>query len=472
MREINQDIFRLYDIRGIYPKDLNEDLAYQVGRYFIRFLRKNSKKKKFTIAIAKDIRHSSPKLFQGFSRGVRDEGCDVVNLGLITTPMLYFAVSYFGYDGGVIITASHNPNPYNGLKMTREKAIPLAGETGIFWLRDRLQKEFIARNFVFSPQGSITRKNISKEYLRFILQLAGIKKGMLRGFTVALDAGNGVGGPITLKILRAAGVSVYPLYCEPDGSFPNHVPDPLLKENLKDIVALVKQKKPDLGIALDGDADRIIFVDEKGKAVPGDLITALMSQIILRKEGGGPKILYDLRSSNIVGEVIKKEGGEPVRFNIGHALIKEKMRRDNIIFGGELSGHYYLGRNIFYEVPCYVLLSILKEIQKSKTTMSRLIRPFQKYFHSGEINFEIKDKEGRVKELAARYSDGKILTIDGVRVDYDDWWFLVRPSNTEPVLRLVVEARTKKLLVEKKKELIRAIGAAVLTKPLIYRTLK
>lgn len=471
-KEINPEIFRLYDIRGIYPTDLNEEVAYQIGRCFIAFLRQQNRKEKMTIAVGRDIRPSSPLLFKGFSDGVRDEGCNVIDLGMVTTPMLYFTVARFGYAGGIIITASHNPNPYNGIKLTQEKAIPLSGETGIFWIRDHLRSNFFSRGQKQKNRGRISHKKIEKAYIEETLRLVGPRRGEFHGLSVALDAGNGIGGPVALKILKRLGIRIYPLYCRPDGSFPNHVPDPIIKENRKDLTELVKKKKPTFGVLLDGDADRLLLVDEKGNFVPGDLTVALMAEIILRKKPAA-KILYDIRSSNIVGEVIIKAGGQPVVYNIGHALIKRKMRQDNIFFAGEYSGHYYLGQGLFFETPFYVLLEILREIKKQRTFLSSLVKPYRKYYHSGEINFETRDKEGKIEKLKSIYGpEGKINEMDGLRVDFSDWWFLVRPSNTEPVVRLVVEAKTRDKMREKRKELTRAIGSPILNKPLIYKTLR
>jgi len=476
MNKINPEIFKMFDIRGIFPQELNEKTAYQIGRCFVHFLRKETKKDIFKIAIGKDVRPSSPVLFKALSKGICEEGCDIIDLGLIATPMLYFAVSHFGYDAGIIITASHNPNPFNGMKLTREKAIPLSGEMGLFWMRNFLEKnQFIPGKNAILPKGKISKKNIEKEYLDINLKLAGVKKGELKGFSLAIDAGNGIGGPIALKILKNAGVKVKPLYCEPDGSFPNHAPDPLIQKNLTDIISLLKKENFDFGVALDGDADRIIFINEKGRPIPGDLITALMAKIILNdgsRKGARPKILYDIRSSNIVGETIKKEKGKAVPFRIGHSLIKAKMREDNIVFAGESSGHYYWGQGVFYEAPFLVLLKILKEMKKRKTKFSSLINPYQKYYHSGEINFRTDEKENKIKKIKEKYRDGKQLEIDGLRVDYKDWWFLLRASNTEPVLRLVLEAKTEKVFQEKKKELISAIGASIINEPPVYKILE
>ena len=447
--KINQGAFRLYDIRGIYPQDLNEKIAYQIGRAFCRLL---NKKKKMKIALGQDVRLSSPLLFKGFSDGVRDEGHDIIDLGTITTPALYFAVLNLKCDGGAVITASHNPNPFNGIKLVREKAIPISGETGIFQMRDLLIKEQFSRDSVSKKRGKITKKDINKSYLGFVLKKFPFKKGDFKDFSLAVDAGNGSGGPLVLDLLSKLGVKTYPIYCNPDGSFPNHVPDPIVPENLKDIIALGKKKKVDLSVALDGDADRIVFVDEKQNPVRGDLVTAFLATVLLR-ENRGAKVLYDVRSSNIVKEKISEAGGKPVASRIGHALIKEKMRKEDIIFGGEFSGHYYWGGNLFFEVPLLVLVKILKEMKERQLPLSELIKPFKKYFHSGEINFVVKNKEKKIKRLKEAYLEGKISEIDGLRIDFDDWWFLVRASNTEPTLRLVAEAKTKELLEAKTKEL-------------------
>lgn len=444
--KINPVIFKAYDIRGLYPEEINEETAYLVGRAFVEFLNKKNLK----IVTGRDNRPSSPALFKALVRGLIEGGADVINIGLSSTPMFYFAISYFKCDGGITITASHNSNPWNGFKLVREKAIPLAAETGIFWLKDFLAKERFFR--LAKNRGKIIKRSIGKIYLDFNLKLARVKRGEFKGLSLAIDAGNGAGGPIALKLLKETGIKVYPIFCRPDGSFPNHPPDPLIKENLKFIVSLIKKKKEIFGAAFDGDGDRIIFIDERGEVISGDLITALMAKIIL-KNNSKSKILYDVRSGRIVKETIKKEGGIPISSQIGHALIKEEMRKKDILFGGELSGHYYLGRKLFYEVPFFVLLNILKEIKKRNASLSYLVEDYKKYFHSGEINFKVANKEEKIKELKTRFKGGKISELDGLRVDFRDWWLLVRPSNTEPVLRLVIEAKTKELLAEKKKVL-------------------
>ncbi|MBI2644277.1 MAG: phosphomannomutase/phosphoglucomutase [Candidatus Wildermuthbacteria bacterium] len=460
--KINPDIFRAYDIRGTYPDELNEEVAFAVGKGFVTFLKKEARiqQEELSIVVGRDMRLSSPILFEQFARGAISEGCTIIDAGLITTPMLYFAVSHFGYDGGAMITASHNPNPHNGIKLTREKAIPLGGDTGIFWIRDYVQSMPTAAKDTELDRRKIVKKSIEEEYLAFNLVLADVQKDEFKNFSVAVDAGNGVGGPMLTKILQAIGATVYPLHMDPDGRFPHHVPDPLIRKNIEDLILLIKEKKPDLGVALDGDADRIVFIDEQGEPIRGDLITALMAQIILQQEKfrmQQQKILYDVRSSNIVAEKVQQFGGVPVASRIGHSLIKATMRKEDILFGGELSGHYYWGDGLFFEVPFVVFLRILKALRERRVPFSHFIQPFQVYAHSGEINFSVQAKEQKIAAVRAYFRTGQISELDGLRVDFPDWWFLVRSSNTEPLLRLVIEANSQELLEEKKKELAKII---------------
>ena len=456
----NFGIFHLYDIRGKYPDEFTEKDAHAIGHGFVNYLKTVRPKKQYTVAVGYDSRSSSPVLFGEFTKALCEEGCNVIDIGLITSPMLYFAVSHYTYDAGAMVTASHNPNPYNGLKLTREKAIPFDGDNGIFWIRDYILQHGNSHPEPLLFKGSITEKNIEDDYVAFNMQLAEVEADEFKGMRLALDAGNGTGGPVAMKILEQVGVSVEPLCIEPDGTFPNHVPDPLILENLHDLIALMKQYTFHLGVALDGDADRIIFVDEKGAPVSGDIITALMSKILLGegKDVANKRFLYDIRSSNVVRETIETAGGIPVEYRIGHALIKKKMREESILFGGELSGHYYWGNNIFFETPFVVLLKILKELQNTRVPFSELLTSFRKYYHSGEINFQVEDKEAKIKQLQELYErEGKVSLLDGLRVDFPNWWFLVRPSNTESVLRLVIEADSFDALEERKRELTKLI---------------
>ncbi|MDP4007247.1 MAG: phosphomannomutase/phosphoglucomutase [bacterium] len=446
--KVNPGIFRAYDIRGKYPAELNEAAAFSIGKAFVAFLRRREKRKKLHVGIGRDTRLSSPKLFSALAASLREEGCDVIDLGVISTPQLYFAVWRYKLQGGAMITASHNPNPYNGIKFTREQAIPLGGETGLLWMRQYIEKYAPFKSE--KRKAGIQKKNNEKIYVSWNLARAKVKKGSLGGISLALDAGNGVGGKVTFALLKEAGVKVYPLYLNPDGRFPNHVPDPQKPENVRDLQKLMQQKKPNLGVALDGDADRIVFLDEKGKALRGDLVTALLASLLAKK---GERMLYDIRSSNSVPEAMKEAGVLPSATRIGHALIKEHMRKTKAAFAGEYTGHYYLGKGLFFEAPLFFLLVLLKEMKRSSLLLSELVSPFDRYAYSGEINFPTHKKEETMKKLKVRYSKGKQTQLDGLRVDFSDWWFLLRASNTEPLLRLVVEAKTKKLLSEKQKEL-------------------
>jgi len=300
-------------------------------------------------------------------------------------------------------------------------------------------------------KGKLTKKTIQKEYVAWNLKQARVQKGVFKGFSVALDAGNGVGGAVTLALLREVGIRVYPLYLKPDGRFPNHIPDPSHPENVQDLLKLVKRKKAHFGIALDGDADRILFADEKGTILRGDIMTAFFVSLLARK---GDRIVYDLGSSNVVSDVVRQAGARSIMSSVGHTIIKKHMRKRKAVFAGEYSRHYYLGKGFFFEAPLFVLLVLLLELKRTKLPLSVLMRPFYRYAYSGEINVLLANKKKKLEEFKRRYRKGKKTTIDGLRVDFPDWWFLLRPSNTEPVLRLIIEATTKKLLSEKRRELI------------------
>lgn len=441
-----KNIFKAYDIRGIYPEEINEEVAYLIGRSFVDFLAKESPK----IAVGRDSRLSSPFLFKGLIEGIIKQGGRVIDIGLSTTPMLYFAVAHYKFDGGIEVSASHNPPQYNGFKIIKEKAIPIDQKTGLKKIKNLVLKG----KFRKKRKGEIKKKRVLKNYLKFISQDFDFKKA--KSLRIVVDTANAVPGILIPEIFKGTGYKVYHLFSKLDGNFPNHPPDPLIKENLKALQKELINKKADLGIAFDGDGDRIIFVDELGKIISADFITALVAELIL-EDSPGQKILYDLRSSNIVKEVIEKMAGIPIMNRIGHSFIKTKMRKENIIFGGEFSGHYYHRSHYFSETPFFVLFKILKELSQTKKSFSELIKPFKKYFHSGEINFEAENKEKIIKELEKKFKKGKVSKLDGLRVDFEDWWFNIRPSQTEPVLRLVIEAKTKKLMEKKKKELISLI---------------
>lgn len=438
---VNPHIFRAYDIRGTYPLTINAKVAYLIGRAFVEFLKKQSPQ----IVVGRDNRLSSPPLFKSLTRGLVDQGARVIDIGLSTTPMLYWACGFYGYDGGINITASHNPKEHNGFKLVRERAVPISGETGLKQIYNLTKQSFIR-----PKKGKIIKKKVLRDYLNFNLKKFSF--GDFKRLKIVVDTANAVPGILTPELKKRFPFKIFPLFEKLDGNFPNHPPDPLIKKNLRFLQREVKKKKADLGVAIDGDGDRVIFVNEKSRAVSGDLITAFLADLILKEELG-VKILYDIRSSRIVPEVIKKNGGRPIVWRIGHSFIKEKMRKEKILFAGEFSGHYYLQEHYFSEAPLFVILKIGERIWQTEKSFSELIKPFKKYFHSGEINFKIKAKEKILKLLERKYKKGKISKIDGLRIDFRDWWFLARPSGTEDLLRLVVEAKTKKLMEKRKKEL-------------------
>ena len=435
-------IFRAYDIRGIYPSTINEKIAYLIGQAFVKFLQKARPR----IVVGRDNRFSSSVLFRGLVKGLTNQGAEVIDIGLSTTPMLYWACAHYNFSGGVMITASHLGKEFNGFKLVRKKAIPISEKTGL----KKIQKLALEPKQVARKSGRILRKNVLKDYLKFNLKNFNLKK--FAPLKIVVDTANAVPGILIPELKKLLPIKIYSLFEKLDGNFPNHPPDPLIKENLTSLQKEVKKKKANFGLAFDGDGDRIIFVDEKGELISGDLITAFLANFIL-KENPESKILYDIRSSQIVPEAIKENGGQPVVWKVGHSLIKEKMRKENIFFAGELSGHYYLKEHYFSEAPLFLLLKILEAISQTKKNLSELIKPFKKYSHSGEINFKVKNKKSILELLEKKYQKGKVLKIDGLRIDFPNWWFLVRPSGTEDLLRLVVEAKSKKLMEKRKEEI-------------------
>ncbi len=439
------EIFKAYDIRGIYPTDINEDDAYHIGRAVVAHL--NPK----VLGVGRDIRESSPLLFESFAKGVMDSGADVIDLGVITTPMVYFAAGRLEVDAVISLTASHNPPEYNGMKIALRGAVPVGENSGLREIRDlALKKEWPE----ITIRGSMKSEDIRPAYYGYFSSFADFKD---KQFTVAIDTANSM-GVLELPIYEqfANNLSLVNLYNDLDHPFACHEANPLKTETLDELCATVKESKADLGIAYDGDADRIGFVDETGTIIPMDLITGLVAQIVLEKNPGAT-ILYDLRSSKAVREVIEEHGGRALECKVGHANIKKQMREDGAIFAGELSGHYYFQENSFAEagtLPALLLLNLMAETGKS---ISELVSTLRRYAHSGEINSEVQDKEAVLATLKEKYSDGKQHELDGLKVEYPDWWFNVRPSNTEPLLRLNLEANTKELMEEKKAELLALI---------------
>jgi phosphomannomutase len=436
-------IFKAYDIRGIYGDTLTDDIAYKIGRAFASFL----KAKK--VVVGRDMRPHSKPLFDAMARGLTEQGADVVDLGVCSTPMSYYGNGKLGADGSIIITASHNPGEWNGFKMCREQAIPISGATGIQDIERMVNEE--SYDAPAEQPGRVSSYDIIPEYVAHIREFADLK----RPVKVAIDYANGM-GIVEGKVLEGL-LEIDPLYDELDGSFPNHEANPLKLDTLEAIEKMVAEGSYDFGIAFDGDADRAGFIDEKGQIIPMDMITALIAQMMLQREKG--QIFYDLRSSWAVKEVIEENGGTALMSRVGHAFIKQQMRDEDAVFAGELSGHYYFKENYFTESSALAALYVANMVSASDKPLSKLIAPIQRYFASGEINSEVADVEAVFERLKAKYGDGKMITLDGLSIEFNDWWFNVRPSNTEPLVRLNLEAKTREQMEERRDEVLGVIRA-------------
>ena len=436
-------IFKAYDIRGVFGGELTAEHAYNIGRAFVSFLAAK------TVVVGRDMRSSGEELFEALARGLTEAGAKVIDIGVVSTPMVYFACGTLQVDGSIMITASHNPAAYNGFKMTREDAIPISGETGIQDIERRVRDgDFITAG---SP-GGVEKKDMHAAYKRHVL---GFVHGV-KDKKIVVDAANGMGGLETKKILSGIGCTIIEMYTDLDGRFPNHEADPLREENTAALQKRVVTEKADLGIAFDGDADRVFFVDEKGERVPSDFITCLIAQDILA-DSSGETFLYDLRSSRIVAETIEEDGGTAHMSRVGHAFIKEQLRREKAVFAGELSGHFYFKDNYYTDSAIIAALKVIELLCRKEESISSLVSHLHVYFHSGEINSKVLDVENVMDRLRETYATGVPSSLDGLRIDFEDWWFNVRASNTEPLLRLNVEAASKEMLEEKKKELLKII---------------
>ncbi len=438
-------IYKAYDIRGIYGKDLTEDIAFKIGRAVATFL----KPKKFVIG--HDMRPHSIPLFNAMAKGLTMQGVDVINIGLVSTPMSYHANGKLGADGSAIITASHNPGEWNGMKLCRELAIPISGATGIADI-ERIVNEQSFDAPAAKP-GNVTTYDIKPEYFAHIRTFAKIKKPL----KVVIDYANGMGisegGVFTDKMF-----DITPMYDVLDGTFPNHEANPLDLHTLHDISARLKKGGYDFGIAFDGDADRAGFLDENGEVVTMDMITALVAQSMLEKFPRAA-IFYDLRSSWAVKEVIEEAGGRPMMSRVGHAFIKAQMREADAVFAGELSGHYYFRDNYYTESSSLAAICVANVISKTGKTLSQLIKPIKRYFAAGEINSKVADVQTVFKKLDAKYGDARKFQLDGNSYEYTDWWFNVRSSNTEPLVRLNLEAKTPEKMAAKRDEILALIRA-------------
>ena len=449
MKTIDPTIFKAYDIRGVYPDQLDEAIARQVGRAFVAYL--DAKR----IAVSRDMRLSSPALAEAFIDGALAQGADVVDFGMLGTDVLYYAVARNNFDGGAQITASHNPKQYNGMKLVRSQALPLSGDAGISNIRDLILTHRTPPN---TTHGRRTDAVILDDYVEHVLSF--IDPALIHPFRLVLDAGSGMAGLVGPKLFDRLPCHTTRLCFEIDGTFPNHQANPLLEENRRDLVERVLVDQADAGVAWDGDADRCFFVDGEGKFIAGDFITSLLAEVFLRKEPGA-RIVYDVRASYAVKDIVARLGGVPLMNRVGHAFFKQRMREENATFGGEITGHYYFRENFFADNGFIPVMLILELMSLKGQTLRDLLAPVQaKYFISGEINTAMPDMGAAaetIETLATRYHDAQIHRMDGISVEYPAWHFNVRPSNTEPLLRLNLEGFTEALMEEKRDEVIALI---------------
>jgi phosphomannomutase len=446
---LDPKVFKAYDVRGIYSTELDEDGAYAIGRAFVEVFEQKK------IAIGHDMRVSSPAMAAAAIRGASEAGAEVLELGLVGTEMVYFAVGELGLDGGIAVTASHNPKEYTGMKIVRRGALPVGGDSGLMDIRDR------AMSLSDAPEGltpgHVQRYDIWEQYVDRVLSFVEIEA--IRPLKVVIDAANGMAGTMLPPVLqRLPQLETVRCYFEPDGTFPNHEPNPLLPENREFIVRKTLEEGADFGVAFDGDADRCFFVDDGGEFVPGDFVTALFAQAILEKDPD-PKIIYDVRASWAVPETILQAGGEPLVNRVGHAFIKQRMREEGAVFAGEVSGHYYFRDFSQADSGIIPFLLMLELVSKRNTALSEIVRPFREtYFITGELNTPVEDVEAKLKELEERFgAEGKVGHLDGLSVEGNDWHMNVRPSNTEPLLRLNLEARSRELMERKRDEVLEVI---------------
>jgi phosphomannomutase len=446
-------IFKAYDVRGIYPAEVNAEVAHRIGLAFQHVLDAEDRANGNRVVVSRDMRGSSPVLASALIEGITAAGFDVLDIGLASTPMNYFAIGHTGAAGGVQVTASHNPAQYNGFKFSRHGARPVSGDHGI----ELMERKVAAGDLpVAARQGSVLHGDVKNDYRRHVLSFLQPARPGSRRLKVAIDAANGM-VTIDRPILDAMGIEIVPLFFGLDGSFPNHEPNPLKEENLRDVARAVRDHEADLGAAFDGDADRVGFIDEHGEPVPNDLTTGLIGGELLAREPG-KAVVYDLRSSRAVAEYIAEHGGIPVRERVGHSFMKATLRERHGIFGGELAGHYYFRDHYYADCAILALVEVLNLRRQTGEPLSQLVAPLERYHKSPEINFMVEDKAAKIELLARRYAGADIDYLDGITISYRDWWANVRPSNTEPYLRLVLEAKTAHELERRRKELTALLG--------------
>lgn len=440
-------LFKAYDVRGIVPGELTPAIAYETGRALVATLQPE------TVVVGRDMRVSSPLLAAALIEGIRDAGANAVDIGMVSTDALSFAVGKYGYPAGVMVTASHNPPEYNGFKISREDARALSLSDGLDTIRDRVVSGDLPPIVPGSERGSLQQRDVLDDYARHMLGL--IDTSTLRPLRIAVDAGNGMAGLTVPRVFRDLPVEIVPMYFEPDGTFPNHPANPIEPENTAALRKAVVEHGYDFGAAFDGDADRVFLIDEKGNFVGGDILTAMVASRMLERNPGAA-IVYNLISSRGVPELITAKGGRPIRSRVGHSYIKETMRREDAIFGGEHSGHFYFRDNWYADSGMAALLFALEMVSDAVKPLSEIIAPLDHRFRSGEINSEVSDAEAVSRAIEAHYQaqGADIDHLDGVTVNFPDWWFNVRASNTQPLVRLNVEADSRETLESKTAEVL------------------
>jgi phosphomannomutase len=444
---LDPKVFKAYDVRGVHGVDIDEDGAYRVGRAYVEHFEPR------TVAVGRDMRVSSPTMAAAVIAGVSDGGADVVDLGLVGTEMVYFAVGDGGLDGGICVTASHNPKEYTGMKIVRRGALPVGGESGLMDVRDRALGGFATT----ARTGAVREEDVWPGFVDKVLSF--VDTSAIKPLRVVVDAANGMAGTMLPPVLERLPVEVVRCYFEPDGTFPNHEPNPLLPENREFVVRKTREEGADLGVAFDGDADRCFFVDDAGEFVPGDFVTALLAEAMLAREPGA-KVIYDVRASWAVPRAIEAAGGVPVTSRVGHAFIKHRMRKEDALFGGEVSAHYYFRDFSQADSGVVPFLVMLELISRSGRRLSDLLAPYrERYFLSGEINTPVADVAVKLQELKTLYgaAGGRLSHLDGLSVEFDDWHFNVRPSNTEPLLRLNLEALSQAEMGARRDEVLSVI---------------
>ena len=441
---VDPEIFHAYDIRGIYGDTLTDEVAYRIGRAAAQYLRVPE------IAVGRDMRLSSPQLAAALLRGITDQGVNAIDLGMTTTDGLYFAVGKFNFSAGVMITASHNPGKYNGMKFCRAQAFPISLESGLGDIRDLAVSGMFTEP---STQGQVIKRDITDDYVKHALSFIDVSR--IRPLKVVIDAGNGMAGMIMPKVFQHLPCELVPLYFELDGNFPNHPASPIEPENMVDVQKKVREVGANLGAAFDGDADRMFPVDEHGNLVDGSMVIAAVSNSLLHKSPGST-ILYNLIVSKSVPELINKSGGKAVRTRVGHSYIKAEMRQYNAIFGGEHSGHFYFRDNWFADSGLIAFLIMLELVSVENKPLSELLKPLDHGIRSGEINSIVTDVQSKLHALEEHFGKEaqSVDHLDGITLDFGDWWFNVRPSNTEPLLRLNLEANSRELMEQKRDEVL------------------